>query len=485
MISKKIHAVFPKEYKDVLLSGFAEKEYEVINYDNTFDTFHNWATSKEETISDVAIIAQSLNDDLPLEVRFQEFLEKLTEIRIQRPTLRLIIFLPKEADYVEKLKERLVQLVIYDFYFNDNFSFDDLVTWIENPRHIGDMKEYILAEKFTANEKSILQNKQKQEEEVSAVEGKSKENEKLIEGDQAKSRIARNQYRTKVKRVIEERIVEVERVVTIKQKKIAVFSLSRGAGATFHTLCLGAYFSNRNISVGIYENPIYQDGKTYQADALSVFEDENENKISVANQIAKKLPVLKEQIPSVNDTKYYSLKPNSPRLSTFQHEDFLRYFNLGDETVKIFDFGYLQEEVMGKDWFVELMEQFDLHVICLDMMPTSLIPNMNRLEFFLNDDLKLPVKFIANKLANSIDIEDLDDLGLEDLAYCKHLNYDLIFDAYYQNIIPYNHGVELREILNPIYNQISELIQLSTTEQPVKTKGKGFSFFNRKKSFSY
>lgn len=443
---RRIHAVFPKEAKDLLLRGMADTKYEVVNFDYSFDTFYHWALSREETIADVALVADSLKNDLPMEMKLEEYITKLTEIRIKRPTLRLIILLPSEANHKIQFKEKLVKLGVYDFYFTESFSLADLIHWIENPKNLGDMKDYILIE---SNESFS-----KESNNIKASSGNHVESKDEIAEN---SRISRRQEKLKVKKIYEEKIIE--RVVTIKPKKMAVHSLSKGAGSTFHSLNLAAYFAEKGISVGMKEDPLLQTGKTYLADALNLYELENNDLISTPSYIKRKLPIMQEQVPTCENINFYTLNPELDQITNFEYEEYLRYLNVGGETLQITDFGYLSEEILNKEWS-DLFSQFDLHLVCVDLMPTSVIPNLKRLNFFLSDLLNIPVQFIINKHAHSVNDNDIDDIGINSPILCPYLGYDTIFEAIYKNQIPYGFDSSIKEELNIVYEDIESIIGL-------------------------
>lgn len=433
-----LHIVFPKEYKEVLLSEMGKKGYKITNFDHSLETFHHWSVSHEKTQADVALIAESFSGNIPMENKVQEFIEKLTEIRIARSSLRLVIVMPTEFNHIVQLKEQLVKLGVYDFHFFDNFSFDDLLGLIEKPKSLADVKQYIQID--TATKGDIEK----------ALEKHAAEKLSEME-EEPKTRIEKLQQRRPiVQKVIEQQIVE--RVVEISQKSIAFHSLSRGAGSTFHSLNLGSYLSGKKIKVGIYENPVYQEGRTYQADALSLFT--KPGYLSAPHQVVKRLPVFQEQVPSADNINFYSLDPTHDQLPFFEYENYLRYLNLGKETIKIMDFGYIPFHQYSEEWFQAILSTFDLHIVCIDLMPLSLIPNTNRLSWFINNKLNLKVQFFINKFCGKVSRGDLEDMGLEEETTIPYLNRDDVFNSYYQNKLPFKFDEDINEILSPIYDGI-------------------------------
>ncbi|MFS0783396.1 hypothetical protein [Bacillus sp. 1P06AnD] len=480
----KLHIVFPKDYQEVLLRELPNQGYSVVNSDYTFDTFYHWATSEEENAANVAIIAEATRDNIPIEIKLKEMLGRLTEIRIKRSELRLILFLPVEANYVSNFKESLVQLGIYDFYFADSFTFDSLIKWIEHPKSLSDVKEYILTETPVLTEESASKEEESKTEKKKLLKKQNKALEKQTGGEEqqsdaeipANSRIARSQSKQRVKTIVEEKIIE--KVITIQPKKIAIHSLSKGAGATFHAMNLAAFFQEQYVGVGVFENPVYSVGKTYQADAINLFQ-ENSHFSSVPHQVARKIPVIKEQIPVHKGISFYSLDPEAERLNSFSNEEFMRYMNISTEIIKIMDFGYLPMTELNDYWQEELFKQFDLHIVCIDMMPLSIIPNMDKLALFLNEGLGSKAQFLINKHVDVIQPDDLEEIGINESLYCPYLSYESIYKASYENELPFHYSDSLKKSLTGIYEDIGKRLEFNLYTIPTDQNVKRTRFFGR------
>jgi hypothetical protein len=481
MMNKNIHIVFPKGYKDVLLSEMHKKEYNVVNFDYSLETFHHWSLSQEETVADAVLMAVTLSGNIPIEDKIHDFIEKLTDIRIARPSLRLIIFLPTEYRHITVFKEQMVKLGVYDFYFFDSFSFVHLLEWLEKPKTLADIKEYI---QIDSAPKEYITEKVKDEHIQPVEPPETKEKPVKIEAkyvnvieEEPKTRVERSQQHKSVKTIIEKQIIE--RVVTVSQKSIAFHSISRGAGSTFHSLNLGAYYSQKDIEVGIYENPCYYEGRTFQADALSLFKMNADINFSAPHHVLKRLPVFQEQIISANNINFYSIDQDQEKIEQFKYEDYVRYLNIGKENIKIMDFGYVPFSMYEEGWFCSILSSYDLHVVCIDLLPTALIPNSNRLKWFVNNKDRMNILFLVNPMPRKFTKNDLLDFGLDDALRCDLLDRNKIFNSLYQNALPFDYDSDIKVDLSAIYDQMNNRVGFEIGEY--RSKKGIFSWVSKKK----
>lgn len=472
---KNLHVVFPKGYIDVLLPMLKNEGYNVLNYDDNTGSFVDWANSDAETLADTALIIEPLTRNVPTEIEMQELLGKLTELRIKRAELRVVLILPLEASHVSNFKENLVKLGIYDFYFTENITFEIIENGIENPKNLGDMKEFII------NDSSQMFLEQEVIHEVNNQEIQE------TDGELTRTRSARNHNKNSNNPVVVEKVVEkiveveklvevekvIERVLTVKQKKIALHSLSKGAGSTFHTVNLAAYFNDLKINVGVFENPLDQLSKTYLADTINLFE-ENEQWLSIPHLIKKKQIYSRDNIPTHKGIKFYVLNSTNEKIPTYNFDEYLRYLNAGPELLKIMDFGYLDYDSYKDEGMLEVLNQFDLHILCMDLMPIAVNSEFNKLSIFLNEELNSDVQILINRFTKGISNEDMHDIGIEEALKCPMFDYETVFRSFYNQSIPYHFDADINNSLANLYDNISDLLQFDKKEMRVrKNKNKG------------
>lgn len=160
-MTKKLHIVFPKEYMDVLLRTLDKEKYIVINKEYSLDTFHHWAMGEDPSKPDVALIVESTESDIPVERLAKDYIDKLTEIRLNpmRQEIRLILVLPSQFGRITYFKKSLAALAIYDVYFTEEFSFDSIIDWIDNEKTLADVKDLFVSSKEEQNQ-IILEDKE-------------------------------------------------------------------------------------------------------------------------------------------------------------------------------------------------------------------------------------------------------------------------------------------------------------------------------------
>ena len=483
-MTKKLHIVFPKEYMNVLLRSLDVEKYSVINKDYSLDTFHHWATGEDPAQPDIALIVETTDNDIPIERLVKEYVNKLTEIRLNslRQDIRIILVLPSQFGRISYLKKSLAALAIYDVYFTDDFSFDTIIEWIENEKTLADVKDLFVSSKEEKNEIII-------EEEVENVSSESEKDE--LQTDKKRADIKRlkklkdknflhkeksENVKEVIKEVVKEVVVEtvVEKYITIAQQSIAFISLSKGAGSTFHTLNLASYLKEKDFSIGVYEQPQYADGRTYIADVFNIFQDEEDGNISVPHAVMERKPVIHDQIYNYRSIPLYAVDYTRGAINNFKIDHVLRYLSTGKHTIKLMDFGYLSTEQFQSKDFMDILNIFDHVVVVADTMPIALIPNVNRLNYFQsledNNTNEINVHFLLNRFSEKMTKKDLSELGFEDAIKCSTLNQDSIYKAYFDMKVPFDSDPQLKEELSLVYeNLCNDMgIELNTNKQKKK-----------------
>lgn len=460
-MTRKLHIVFPKEYMDVLLRSLDKEKYTVINKEYSLDTFHHWATGEDLAKPDIALIVETTDSDIPVERLAKEYIDKLTEIRLNplRQEIRLILVLPSQFGRITYFKKSLAALAIYDVYFTEEFSFDTIIEWIDNEKTLADVKDLFVSSKEEQNQ-IILEDKESAE--VSTAEkndtrvGK-KENIKRVKESFSKEKGSLKREKSEiVKEVIVEKVIE--KYITIAQQSIAFISLSKGAGSTFHTLNFASYLKGKDFSIGVYEQPQYNDGRTYIADVFNIFQWEEDANISVPHAILEKTPIIFDQVYKYQDIPLYAVDYSRGDITKFTIEQTLRYLNTGKHSMKIMDFGYLIKEQFEDDKFWNILNIFDHVIVVADTMPIALIPNMERLNYFQKLEEKntsdVSVHFLLNRISSKMANKDLHELGFKNAIKCNALDQDSIYKAYFDMKIPYDTEQILRDELSLVYENL-------------------------------
>ncbi|MEQ2529093.1 hypothetical protein WMO40_20675 [Bacillaceae bacterium CLA-AA-H227] len=499
-MDKQLHIVFPKDYMETVVQVLEKEGYQVTNRDYLLETFYHWATKEEQKeYTSTALIVDASNDDIPIEVKAEEYIRYLTEIRIFKPNMRLIINLPSQFKHMKQMQRNFMSLNIYDFYFEDNFSVQSLLSWIENPRNLSDLKDLvkdvIIHEKIS-NEKQD-NNKSSNESEVSAQEDKclqkveEYEEKEIINkddrtGDRASGlkKIANSfSFNVNIPKVQKTKVVE--KYVTVNQESIAFISVSKGAGSTFHSLNFASYLRDRELNVGVYEYPIHLDGRTYLSDVFGFFEDHGDNEdskqISIPHLLSERRPIFLEQIPSYQEISFYAVDYNQKPINSFSNEQLLRYLNTGKHTIKIMDCGFVPSDYFKELSFVDFLSFFHHIVVIVDCMPTMINPNIERLSFFQqlkeDDRFQTKISFLINRYDSYMPKKELKYVNLSDAHRCSSLPYDHIFKALYDKKIPYDISEDIEQELYKIYNGLLEDLQLEEELHYKKKRKRGF--FNK------
>lgn len=461
-MTKKLHIVFPKEYMDVLLRSLDEEKYTVINKEYSLDTFHHWATGEDTSNPDIALIVETTENDIPIERLVKDYINKLTEIRLNpmRQEIRIILVLPSQFGRIPYLKKSLAALAIYDVYFTEQFSLDTIIEWIDNERTLADVKDLFANSKDEQNE-IVIEDEETKEVLNSADKGDSHPNKRVdikrLKNSLSKEKnFLQREKSEKVKEVVIETVVE--KYITIAQQSIAFISLSKGAGSTFHTLNLASFFKEKDFSIGVYEQPQYADGRTYIADVFNIFQMEEDANISVPHAIIERKPVIYDQVYNYHSIPIYAVDYTRGEIDNFKIDHVLRYLATGKHTIKLMDFGYISKQQFENREFMDILNIFDHVVIVADTMPVALIPNQDRLKYFqsLEDDNSndINVHFLLNRFSSKMTKKDLHELRFEEAIKCSTLNADSIYKACMDMKVPFDTDQQLKEELSLVYENL-------------------------------
>lgn len=488
-MDKQIHIVFPKEYMDTIVQVLENGGYKVTSKDHVLETFYHWATGEEQKdYTSTALIIDALDEEIPVEAKAEEYVRYLTEIRIHRPNMRLVINLPSQFRHMKQMQRNFVSLSIYDFYFEDNFSTQSIFDWLENPKTLADVKDFIVHEQSYPENKVVTKTGPYQKEVNSDKDNNDNNNKnheiknnhnniaaKLPENDRKKAK----QRRFSINVSLPRKPMVVEKYVTMYQQNIAFISLSRGAGSTFHSLNLASYLRDRGLTVGVYEQPIHYDGRSYLADVLDLFGNEPTTKeltqkISVPHLILERKPIFLEQVPKYNNIEVFATDYDRC-IRGFNNEQFARYINTGRYAFKIVDLGYVPSDWLNKVSFIDLLNTFQHIVIVIDLIPTAFNSNSDRLTFFYDFRNSLyqnsNLQFLINRYNSYIPKKELRQIRLEEAHQCPMFPYDQIFKAIYDKKTPYDMSEDIENELSVIYKGLLDEIRIEESRQNKKRKG--------------
>lgn len=455
MVQKNLHIVFPKDYLPTLLEGLATyPNINVTGTDYDLDGFYHYALKEGEIPCDTAVLIVDMRGDIPIEHKAEEIVNRMTEIRINRPHIRLIVSMSKSFEHLVSLKQSLVSLSIYDIHFQDSFVIDDMIDWIEQPRSLADMKEYIVnrpsnAEKAT--KKLVVEEKK--------IETKLDANEGLQKKQPPRSRRAlRNERSLKpvrdktAKPIIEKQIIR--ETIEVTQKNIAFVSLSKGSGSTFHSINFSAYLSGLGLSIGFYEDPEHYRGKTYVADHFNIFEGE-ERYISIPHMLKNGNVAMFEKMFVKGNITFYPTNYAMGRIESFSEELHLRYINTGRHTFKIMDFGYRELDESTK----RLLGLYDHIVVMMDMSPEQYLPNADRYEQLLDwaEEPYFPdIDFWLNPYSESVPKVELKMLELNKTRRIPLFERDIIIASMFDMKTVMEYDEEIASVLVSTYRDYCE-----------------------------
>ncbi|WP_148347031.1 hypothetical protein [Robertmurraya massiliosenegalensis] len=471
----------------------AKEGYKIENRDYSLETFYHYATGVGNK-SPIALFIDAFDDEVPVEVKAEEYTEYLSEIRFNNPNMRLIINLPSQFKHMKQMQRNLMSLSIYDFHFEDNFSIQSILGWIETPKTLADVKDLVKdlivhensKEKVNDNLKyKVIEPNEKQSSpdlELSEIEieeeedGKSNQKEEKFPGIKRLAdsfSFSVHLPKTKV----------IEKYVTLNQQSVAFISLSKGAGSTFHSLNFASFLSDKGRDVGVYEYPIHSEGRTYLSDVFDFFDYNGDTlkkqQISVPHLICDRKPIFLEQAPIYENIHIYATDYESKCITDFTNEQLLRYINTGKHSIKIMDFGYIPSANLNyESSFIDLLSVFHHVVVVTDLMPTMINPNIERLAFFQeykeDERYQTEVTFLLNRYESYLPKKEIKQLNLANSHQCISLPYEHIFKAYYDKKIPYDISRDVEEELIIVYDGLLKEMGLEEEIKYRKKKKRGF-----------
>jgi hypothetical protein len=465
---KTLHVVFPRNYHSPIGKYFATEDnkdkFQVINYDNDINTFrHYMLINKEDlVIADIALLAIFENYEVPLEVQIKELIEKAVEVKIKHNQLRMILILPQSFKRDIKLVTDLVSIGIYDIHFKNEFDFEDITKWINEPLTLADMRDYIKANAKDPREFAALFGNVEVSPEIHEVE---KTNTKIITQKETVEKIVRL-------------------TTTIEQKNIGVLALTKGAGATFHATNFASFLSSNDLNVGLYENPSYEENKTYLADVFNLFSeiDVADQKISVPHKIVRREEHYTTDTYKKNGIDIYATNYALGHIQEFESQHMMKYINTGKHSLKIIDLGCLSDRELDGDNFSDMLSLFNSLVVVVDLMPTSIIPHtkrLNKIRSICKNYSDMNLIFIINKFDGEIPQKKYKHLNLKPTLMVDTVKHSSVLQAMFQTKTIFDYDKTIREQLTPVYSNLAKYIELDLGEEKESKSNRLLSLFGR------
>lgn len=147
MAEVSVHLVFPHG-SEAVRAAVAEMAA-VTGWDTSLDLAAQWALSRQPPAPDVIIVNGGVDVSL-VDTKTGKrlpwntaFVQRLRDIRLSRPSARLVVLLPPEKEREREFVAALVALGIYDLYFQKEFGKDDLKRWLTAPKTLADVQHFL------------------------------------------------------------------------------------------------------------------------------------------------------------------------------------------------------------------------------------------------------------------------------------------------------------------------------------------------------
>lgn len=127
----QIHLVYEEDYVEQLRGILENAGHSVTELDFSLSQFTDFSERKGSH-SDIALV-----DGQAGVATKKEIIECLGRVRKNLPFLRLIVVFQSSLQKDEAFISKLLTFSIYDMYFRDDYSIDDLEMWINNPKNFG------------------------------------------------------------------------------------------------------------------------------------------------------------------------------------------------------------------------------------------------------------------------------------------------------------------------------------------------------------
>lgn len=140
---KRVHLVFSQRLTS--LEAQLEKTYVIEGWSPSLEKAIAWA--KGQSDSTEILLINGLDHYRSKKRRKQDLdqllIEQLAQLQQWRPELRIILFLPEVKNKDQKLLVDLMKLHIYDFWFEDAITVDDLLEIMKEKRDLDELEAYL------------------------------------------------------------------------------------------------------------------------------------------------------------------------------------------------------------------------------------------------------------------------------------------------------------------------------------------------------
>lgn len=273
--------------------------------------------------------------------------------------------------------------------------------------------------------------------------------------------------------------IEIEKMVVARTnmtKKIAVIGVTKNVGTSFVATNLASFLTNAGLDVGVYENPVYEQHRTYLADMFFFF-DEDEPFKSLPVEIVNKGEFDKRQIYKVKGTSYYPVNYLSSPIIKFETHDLVRYINTNSHSIKIMDMGYITEKEMHNNDLYNKLSSFDEVIIVLSPLPTKIIPNAKIFMAFKKELDLLGIKNVTllNQFNNEVSKNEFKVYNLHKSLVLPSVAAETVTKAMYKQQNVYDYKNEASTLLNEHFINITNSLNLPLEVKAQKGKGKIFN----------
>jgi diguanylate cyclase (GGDEF)-like protein len=125
----RIHLVYDHDYIEQLKDILGLAGHDIVEWDYSLLQFADFSY-KKQTTAEVAVV-----DGQAGITKKKEIIESLKTVRKNIPHLRIMVILPSSMERDDDFISKLLTLSIYDMYFTDEYSIDELNHWLSHPKN--------------------------------------------------------------------------------------------------------------------------------------------------------------------------------------------------------------------------------------------------------------------------------------------------------------------------------------------------------------
>lgn len=515
MDNKSVHVVFPSHFKEILYNTFKKAgKYSLTAFDTDITSYAHFILDEDTNEYCKTVLISTYYDSaetfMPI---LADTVELAIKIKLARQDLRMIFIFPTfvtEGHEYRVYISKLIMAGIYDLHFIQDFDYHHIESWLDNVQQIMDVKDYITSSDIPNLKQQIQVEShiieiasnvekeiQKQEENInvhvhSIEEAKKEEffdfgnevtankpeelSEKKVESNKDSKNhsgkiktifnmtFPKNKKESSVKPLPENQIEQMETVITKGNgtKKIGVIGLTKSVGTSFITTNFASFLSNNDIEIGVYENPVSEQHRTYLADQFGFFDEENPNQ-SLPHAIANKREFDKKKAYNIKNVCYYPVNYLESPILEFPTHEMIRYVNTGGQSIKLMDLGCVTELELINTELLDKLSTFDTVVVVVNPLPIKVVPNIKILLDLQQalDTLNIHYVTVLNEYQGELPKGDLKIFDLHKSLEIPSVNHSSIIKAMHKKVTVYDYDSEIRNELIPYFTKLANHLDLS------------------------